>query len=169
MSTIHETIDVLRQLRSGEPDAAVADRLVHMSASALVADIRKAYPVLFQERAIGRKREIGAARALRFEFCRAASVSPALCLVPVLWKCVFVSSYDDVVSEVTSAVGIRVRPAWNMPHKTVLRLGPGVKFDNTAEEWRIRRLEQRIATLSDAFLRKRGWKFEVLAPFSRKR
>jgi len=169
MPTNHEMIAVLRQLRSARPDAGVAERLGQMSANAIVADIRAAYPVLFQERFIGRKHEVGVARALRFEFSARDSLSPALCLLPVLWKCVFVSSYDDVVSEVTSTASIHVRPAWNTPHKTVLKLGRGVKFDSTAEGWTVKPLQRRAVTLSDDLLRKRGWKFDILAPFLAKR
>ena len=79
------------------------------------------------------------ARALRFEFSPHHSLSPALCLLPVLWKCVFVSSYDDRVSEVTSAASIHVRPAWNVPHKTVLKLGAGSSSTTRPRDGRSRR------------------------------
>lgn len=167
-----EMVTVLRQLRAGKADVAIAERLGQLSANELVADIRAAYPVLFQERFVGRKHEIGVARAVRFEFSAHKlrdSLLPGVCLLPVLWKCVFVSSYNDVLSEITSVASIHVRPVWNTPHSTLLKLGSGVKFDCTAEGWAVKPLRRRRVTLSDDFLRKRGWKFDVLAPFLAKR
>ena len=124
MPTSHETMAVL-QMKSAEPDAGVAERLRHTSASPPVADIGPRIPCSFRNDLLAGNMRSAWPAACGLKFSPHHSLSPALCLLPVLWKCVFVSSYDDRVSEVTSAASIHVRPASNVPHKTVLKFGAG--------------------------------------------
>jgi hypothetical protein len=172
MPASHQIDDVLHQLRSGSLDAESMVFLEQIPADELVSDLQEAYPVLFQERSIGRKHEVGMARALRFEFSSHQSpdsLFPVVHLVPILWKCVFVSSYDNAISEITTTVSIRIRPAWIVANETVVKLASGFKLDKTPDGWRAKSVERRAATLSDEFLRKRGWKFDVFQPFLAKR
>ncbi len=172
MSTGYETTAVLKQLRSNALDPAVVEHLISTPAGAFIADIRDAYPLLFQERTIGRKHEVGLARGVRYELSPHGlddSLFSPVFLLPVLWKCVLVSSYDDVLSEITATASIRVRPVWEIPNTTVVKLGRGAKLDSTAEGWTVKPLRRRAATLSNEFLRQRGWKFDVLAPFMARR
>jgi len=160
--------DVLNRLRSGNLDAESTAILEHVSADEFIAGLGETYPVLFQERHIGRKHEVGMARAVRFECFEhkpSNSSFPVWHLVPVLWKCVFVSAYDNAISEVTTARSVHVRPAWTAADEAVLKLGSGRKIDKTPDGWTVKSVKHRATTLSGEFLRKRGWKFDVLQPF----
>jgi hypothetical protein len=168
MPTSLQMSDVLNRLRSGSLDAAIAATLEHTSAEEFIAGLAETYPVLFQERRIGRKREVGMARAVRFECLEhkpSKSFFPVWHLVPVLWKCVFVSAYDDAVSEVTIATSVHVRPAWTAADEAVLKLRGCRKIDKTPDGWIVKTIKHRSTTLSGEFLRTRGWKFDVLQPF----
>ena len=50
MLTGYETTAVLKQLRSNALDPAVVEHLISTPAGTFIADIRDAYPLLFQER-----------------------------------------------------------------------------------------------------------------------
>jgi hypothetical protein len=56
--------DLLHQLRTGKVDAETLALLGSLPAEEFVSDLRPSYPVLFQQRAIGAKREVGMARAI---------------------------------------------------------------------------------------------------------
>src|SRR5438270_9491023 len=97
-----QTKDLLHQLRSGQWDPANASLLEQLSAGPFIANLRNRYPVLFQERRVGRKHEVGLARSLRFEFAvrpLPGSLFTPPCLLPILWRCLFVSAYEDSISE----------------------------------------------------------------------
>jgi hypothetical protein len=172
MPTNLQISDVLKRLRSGERDAGFEAVLEQMSPEEFIAQIRESYPVLFQERHIGRKHEVGMAQAVRFEFSShqpSDSLFPVVQLAPILWRCVFVSSYDNSISEVTVTKSIRARPAWRVANEAVLKLGSGFKLDKGPDGWTLKSVERRASILSNEFLRKRGWKFEVLQPLLAKR
>jgi hypothetical protein len=162
-----QTRDLLQQLRSGQWDPANATLLEPLSASEFTTDLRSLYPVMFQERSVGRKHEIGLARSLRFEFAvrkHPGSLFTPPCLLPVLWRCLFVSSYEESISEITITSTVRVSPA-SGTRDVILKMGRGYKLDRTPDGWALKPLERRAVTLSEAFLAKRGWKFEALLPF----
>ncbi len=111
---IDQMIHLLRDLRLGKLDAATTKFLGGTPLGDLVSNLLNSFPVLFQERVVGRKREVGMARSLLFRL--AAHRSPgsrfqSMELCPVLWRCVLVSGYDDAVSEITQIASIDLRPA----------------------------------------------------------
>ncbi|MBV8264774.1 MAG: hypothetical protein JO252_00355 [Planctomycetaceae bacterium] len=63
-----ETRELLRRLRSGRMDVADTDALEKLSANVLIEDIKNFYNILFQERQVGKKHEVGLARALKVKF-----------------------------------------------------------------------------------------------------
>jgi hypothetical protein len=165
-----QTKDLLRQLRSGTLDAAATNALERLSAANLVAELRTAYPVVFQERQVGRKYEVGLARVLQFEVVARTthgSRFPSVIMLPVLRRCVFVSAYDDRVTELTLAGGVHVVPGRETTGKVVLKTGAGFKLDRTPDGWVLNPLKKRSVTLTEDFLSKRGWRFEVFSPFFR--
>src|ERR1039458_5397211 len=92
---------LLRDWRLGKLDSASAGLLAERPLGDLVLELLHSFPVLFQERTVGRKREVGMARSLLFRL--AAHRSPgsrfqSMEFCPVLWRCVFVSGYDDAVT-----------------------------------------------------------------------
>src|SRR5262245_30036482 len=129
--------DLLRQLRSGTLDVASASaQLEPLSASELSSDLRSYYPILFQERSIGRKQEFGMARALRFELAVRKlpdSLFPHVSLNPILWRCLFISSYEDSISELTTIASIRVWPPEGASRELVLKMGSGQKLDRAPD------------------------------------
>jgi hypothetical protein len=78
---------------------------------------------------------------------------------------VFVSAYDDVISEVTRLASIRIRPAGASAKELILKTGRGFKVDKISDQWEVRPLKPREVTLSEEFLEKRCWRFEALVPF----
>jgi hypothetical protein len=169
MPASHQINDLLEQLRSHSVGAESTFFLQQAPADELISDLLETYPVLFQERSIGRKREVGMARALRFELSterHTNSLFPLVQLVPLLRRCVFVSAYGGATSEITVTRSIRVRPARDAEHAVMVKMGSGIKLDRTPDGWVTKLIARRAVMLSDAFLQKRGWKFEVLQPFA---
>ena len=85
-------------------------------------------------------------------------------LRPVLQRCLLVSAYDDLISEVTHVAGILIRPNGTGPRALVLKTGRGYKLDKDGDEWRVKQLEPKTVALSEEFLEQRGWNFELLIP-----
>ena len=161
-----QMLDFLHELRLGTLDAAHAAFLDHISANDFISELRTTYPLLFQERSIGRKHEVGMALSVRYEAHHVSdSLFLSLRLIPFLSQCIMVSSYDDVISEVTATKSVRVRPARESSNQVILKLGPGFKLDKTPDEWAVRLLKRRTVTLSADFLQKRGWNFAALSSF----
>ena len=109
------------------------------------------------------------ARSLKFEFAaRNLSDSPFLNLhmFPILRRCLFMSSYEGAISEITVIVGIHVKPKkGRQSHEVVLTTSRGFKLDRTPDGWEIKPLHKQAVALSEAFLIKKGWKFDALVPF----
>jgi hypothetical protein len=125
------------------------------------------YPILFQERRIGRKHEVGRARSSKLELAVRKlpdTLFPSVHPLMVLSKCLFVNSYDDSISGITVTSSIRVWPKGGSAKDAILKLGSGFKLDRAPDGWTIKPLKGRPVTLSEDFLRERGWKFEALRP-----
>ena len=111
---IDQMIHLLRDLRLGKLDAASSKYLGGTPLADLVSNLLDLFPVLFQERVVGRKREVGMARSLLFRLATHRSTGSrfqSMEFYPVLWRCVFVSGYDDTVSEITQIARIDLWPA----------------------------------------------------------
>ena len=163
-----QTKDLLHQLRSGTWDVANASQLEQTPWNEFVAELRALYPVMFQERLVDTKREIGLARSLQFQLAVRRlpdSLFTLPCLLPVLRRCLFANSYEETLSEITISTGIRVRPAGGSSRNVILKMGRGHKLDRTPDGWVLKPLEMRSVTLTEAFLSKRGWRFDTLRPF----
>jgi hypothetical protein len=160
---------LLRQLRSGKLEAADLRLIEDTPFDELVGELQKRYPVCFLERSIGRKRELGLAAAVSFEFAAqklANSRIPFARLVPLLSHCVLASAYDNSTTELTATQGVRVRPVEGTAGAAVVNMGRGFKLDKTPDGWSVKPLKRRSATLAEEFLASRGWKFEALLPFA---
>lgn len=162
-----ETRDLLKKVRRGGLDANDEVFLESLSAREFITDLRGIRPVLFQERVIGRKVEVGLARAVRPSFAVHASPGSAFRLVylaPVLTRCLFVSAYDDRIGEITFITTIHMRLARAKSNEFVIRMGRGRKLDKAPDGWRTRRLPPCRHTFAEALLIDRGWKFDALVP-----
>jgi hypothetical protein len=163
-----QVTDLLRQLRSGRLDTADATVLEQIPSDELISDLRALYPVLFQERVVARKHEIGMAHSVQFEVAARRvlkSLFPAAHLLPILRNCLFLSSYDNAIGEITTTASLHIRPDW-ATNNVVLKMGRGFKLDRTPDGWAIKKLKRRAITLSEELLADRGWKFDVLVPFN---
>lgn len=166
-NAVTQITELLRKLRSGslQPDDAVV--LEQLPADEIMAELRANYPIVFQERSVGRKREVGVARTIQFEVVARRvldSLIPAARMMPVLRRCLFVSAYDNAISEVTTTISLHVVPGW-ADQNVELKMGRGYKLDRTPDGWVIHPLERRNVTLSEQLLASRGWHFDVLVPF----
>jgi hypothetical protein len=159
-----EMRELLHHVRSGELKEADVKALQQAPAQSLIAELRETCPVLFQERSIGRKHEVGVARLL--EFVPTArhvpgALFPSLDLLPLLRQCVFLSSYDDVISEITATATIRIGPA-STTGELIVKLGRGFEFDDGPDGWTGKPVKPRTSRLSKELLRKWGWNFDAL-------
>ncbi len=164
--------ELLHRLRSGTLESADAALFDQIPFSEFIPEIRTLYPVLFQERAVGRKLEVGMACSVQLEIAAhrlPKSLVPAAYLLPVLRRCLFVSSYGDSITEITATSSLHVRPVWGADNEVQLRMSRGFKLDRTPDGWAIRPLQRRAVTLSEDFLLRRGWKFDALLPVGLKR
>ena len=160
--------ELLDELHLGKLDSAGVEYLGGAKLSDLLTELRSSYPVVFQERTIGRKHEIGMARRIRFSLApRQAPGSRFLSmqLRPVLQRCLLMSGYDDLVTEVTQLDSMAIRPKGTTPQSLVLKSGRGYKLDKEGDEWQVIPLGPKAVTLAEDFLEQRGWKFESLVPF----
>jgi len=168
---IIEIKDLLRQLRSGKLDVANAPSLEQLSAGDLVADLREMYPLVFQERRIRNKHEIGMARSISLETSYHQIPNSHFFdvrLFRTLRKCVFMSSYNDSLGEITTISHIQVVPKGGADLDVTLKMGGGYKLDKTPDGWTVRRLKRRTITLNEPFLLRRGWNFDVFGVFAKK-
>src|SRR5579883_1702238 len=159
-----QLIKLVRQVRPGELDQAQISTLERLSATEFVEELRSKYLVLFQERRVGHKPEIGLARSVSLELARRRLPNSRLSLfffMPVLGQCVFVSSYDDRITEVTTVASIQVIPGGGDSFEITLRTGLGHKFDKRPDGWFLKKLKKRPVTLSEALLSARGWNFKT--------
>jgi hypothetical protein len=152
----------LQSLRTGRRDQALTVYLDQVSARALIAGLKAAYSVVFQERTVEQKHEIGMSQERKYVLQHSGDEIPAIAAPASLVHCLFISDYHDKVSEITWAGRIQVR---NAPGGLALTYGKGYKLDRTVDGWTIKPLRIRNVTLSEELLSARGWKFDALLPF----
>jgi hypothetical protein len=162
---------MLKQLKLGNFDLSQTAQLERLSPNEFILDLRDSYPVVFQERQIRDKREIGMARKISLE--TAARQIPGsnfsqFSIFPSIKNCVLVSYYANALSEITVLSEIRVRPKGGPSLDVNLKMGHGYKLDKTPDGWFVKQLKHRSVTLSESFLLARGWRFEVFGVFSNK-
>jgi len=161
------TRELIIRLRLGKLDAADASAFEGISARELVEDLRFLYPVVFQERRVGRKSEVGMARRVKFELAARKlphSAFVPMVLRPVLSRCLFLSAYEDSISEISVSAGIGVWPKGDAVRALSLKMGNGYKLDRTPDGWAVKLVRARGVVLAEAFLADRGWKFDALTP-----
>lgn len=161
--------EYLRRLRSGSLNAEGAAFFDQFSAADFLQQVRDHYPVVFQQRSIGRKAEHGLARSLQFELTVPANgqqMFPPVHLFPVFRHCLLISTYDDYLSGIALAKTLRIRPSSSGPGPLVVTLGSGFKLDKMPDGWVLKTLARRSTVLSEAFLRSRGWQFDRMRPFA---
>jgi hypothetical protein len=161
----------LRLLQRGQLDLTSIPSFAGLAASALVAELLAEHAIIFQQRSVGRKHEIGLARSViyRLEFRKKGSALVALqYLVPQLKRCYFISAYDDQLSEITWIPNISLKRAKSTQRGLRIFLGAGVKLDRTIDGWKLKPVPRTTTFLSEDLLSQRGWQLDVLPPFSPK-
>ncbi len=163
--------DLLRQIRTGKLDAANPMTQEQLSSVDVASDLRDVYPLVFQERRIRSKHEIGMARSISLETSYHQFPNSHFFdvhLFHTLRKCVFISYYNDSLSEITTISRIQVVPKGGVALDVTLKMGGGYKLDRTPDGWTLKRLKKHSTTLTEPFLLKRGWNFEVFGVFAKK-
>jgi hypothetical protein len=155
--------ELLRNLRAGKLDASVPAFLEQLAADDFIADLRRYYPILFQERRLGRKHEIGLARYVGLKTVRRRAQSETV-NVPVLLKCLLINRYGDSLSGLEALSSIRIVPPESPAADLTLTTSRGFKLDKTADGWLYRQTERSCSKFSKSFLTERGFKFDVLRP-----
>jgi len=165
------TRELLDRLRTGQLAVSDVADLEHLSAQSLIRELQAHYPVVFQQRALRQKQETGLARRVSHEFAiqaRADRLFPRVQVCARLWGCLLVSSYDDVVSELTVIASIQVLPSRRPVQGLILKMDRGYKLDRTPDGWAVKPLQRCSVKLSEEQLKGRGWRFDVLSPLGRK-
>jgi hypothetical protein len=161
--------EVLNQLKLGRFDRSQVDSLDRLSPVELIADLRGTHPIVFQERRIRDKHEIGLARKVGLQTVAAKIPGSRFFRFDIILSiksCLFISSYSESLSELTVLSDIRVRPKGGPNQDVILKMGLGHKLDKTPDGWSVKPLKSRPVKLSESLLVDRGWRFEVLEPFS---
>lgn len=164
-----EIREVIKQLRAGAFDPRKTALLEQLAADEFMADLRAMYPIVFQERQVGKKHEVGLARSCQFEIAvrtAAGSPFPAVHYLPVFRNCVLASAYDRAVSEISTAPRVALAPTWQSADELVVKMARGFKLDRGPDGWAIKPLRPRATKLSTDFLVKRGWNFALTFPFA---
>jgi hypothetical protein len=168
---IDQVTDLLQRLRTGNLDVASAELFGSLPVADLVREVRSRYPTVFQERLIGHKTELGLAKSLQFQVTTPRSGGQTFAsveLLPIFRRCLLLSTYDDHLSGIAMIKSIRIRPSTTDADTLVVAMGRGQKLDRMPDGWTIKMLSRRATVLSESLLRSRGWKFDVLQPFSPK-
>lgn len=164
-----QTEDLLNRLKTGAFDQADIQALELTTAQEFLAHLESDYRFRFQERRLRDKWELGVARSLRFELTALSSkgsVFPLMIVVPIYRNCVFLTSEADVITGISVATRLTVRPIRKPTPGLALALGRGFKLDRMLDGWRLKPLGRRTVKLTDEFLQKRGWRFESLQQFA---
>jgi hypothetical protein len=159
----NEARELIRQLRAGVIDSKDTAVLEGHSALEYIAELRRLFPVEFQERRVDRKYEVGLARSIQQALTLInVAGSPFPVMVTEIRRCLFVSCYHDLLSEITYTSGIRLRPMGGATGEVMLEMGLGNKLDRTPDGWVLKPLMRRTVTLTESFLSKRGWRNTAL-------
>lgn len=162
--------DLLKRLRAGELSDADSAFLDSLPADLFVRELRSRHPFVFQERSIGRKTELGLAKSLEFQLRvpnNGRHLFGSVDLLPILRSCLLLSIYDNRMSGVAVTKSIRLRPADADGSGVVVAMGNGFKLDRLPDGWMAKSFDRKSSVLRETLLKSRGWKFEVLQPFSR--
>jgi len=157
----------LMQIKKGTLDTSAPLSFDHVSGKSLIDEIVADFPFVFQRRDHGQKHEVAMARKVSYELAFQKlpnSLFHGARISPILSRCFLISTYDDKISEVTWANKILVAPVAGKGNEIALKFGSGFKLDRTPDGWTLKPLLRRKVVLSEAFLKKRGWQFDVLSP-----
>jgi hypothetical protein len=166
-----QTEEILDRIKIGTPDPSDFQALEGISAHDFYADLDSVYGCRFQERQLRSKWEVGVARSLRFEVTALSakrSLFPIMIMVPVFRNCLFLTSEADVITGISVATRLTVRPIRKLFRGFALAVGRGFKLDRTPDGWQLKPLGKRTVKLTDEFLQKRGWRFDSLQHFASK-
>jgi hypothetical protein len=157
--------DLLQRVKNGVLDPADTAMLEQTSASQLVQELRAIYPIVYQERRIGKKWEIAMARSVRAELIRRPLSAGRLVtfrLVPVYVNCLSLSAEDDRVTGISRRSRVRAWAVSKPEAGLALQSGGGFKLDHMVDGWVMQPLRARTVRLSEQFLRTRGCRFDHL-------
>ena len=158
--------DLLPLLYQGQPGKTETDLLERITGGDLVAELRSAYPLTFQERRLRNKWEVGMARSLRTELAIHAIPNSklfSLLVVRVFVDCVMLNIEGETVTGISRFNRLRVRAFRNPSPGLALTTSRGFKLDLTPDGWKLKPLQRRTVRLGEQFLKTRGWDFHHLA------
>src|SRR5689334_7385701 len=115
-------VDQLRHGRLTSPDLAELDQI---PAHEVIAQAKSFCPIVFLERTVGHKYEIGLAHKIVYYF-EAKAPDPALQWTKtVLRPCILLSAYDDVLSEISPLRSISFAGVENRRDTFAFRISRG--------------------------------------------
>ncbi len=158
------TAEVLDHVKRGILDPADTVMLEQTSACQLVDELRSAFPVVFQERRIGKQWEISFARSVRRELRSHALVAGALVsfrVVPVYVNCVAVVAENDVVTGISRETRIAIWVVRKPEPGLAVKSGRGFKLDHFPDGWLIQPTGGRTVKLWSTCCASHGWRFDL--------
>ena len=161
---IESTEEVLEDLRRGCASDASKSLAVSMSFTQFVADAKNRYPVVFLEKTLRQKQEIGICSSVSVEnnVLAPGSASAACgCKFTRLHECVFVNAYNNRITGISAAAQIDVGCTQG-DEGVLVRLGACCKLDHLPDGWDFKKVEPVERTFPQELLQANGWKLDVL-------
>lgn len=164
---------IIQHLREGVFERADIDYLEGHDAFATLAELRRKFSLIVQERNIGKKSEYLLTNRIRSNLmgipANGAAYDPATQARVESFgttECIALSIEDNRITGISRMAKLRARPvADSAPRSWRIRSGYGFKLQRAPDGWSLERLPTKSVDLTDAFLQSRGWQFNQLGQF----
>jgi len=132
----------VQRIKSGTLNVSDLESLDRVDADDVVADLSRLYPVRFLEGSQRTKREVGLAQSRQRQ---------------KYLHCLLLTSEGGRVTSLAAMTCLRVRRLSGSADSWEVTCGAGFNLYHDPDGWRLKLLEERIVSLSEETLRKRGW------------
>ena len=135
--------DWVERLKTGTLDVSDLKTLERLKMDQLVDRLSRRYPVRFLEGQIRNKREVGLAQRRRGR---------------KYIRCLFLTDESGRLTALSTMTFLRIRPSSHPANTVQLSSGAGFSLYRDPDGWKIKLVEERTVSLTEAALRKRGWR-----------
>jgi hypothetical protein len=136
----------VQRIKSGTLNVSDLEDLGQMNAEDVVEKLSQMYPECFLEGCQRGKREIGLAQSRRQETYR---------------HCLLLTSEDGRITSLAAMTCLQIRRLLESADNWEVTCGAGFNLFHDPDGWRLKLLEERTISLSEATIRKRGWTLHV--------
>lgn len=126
------------------------DTLAQLQLDELIRELSDTHPVLFLDRSIGEKREIGMAQRQRQRIHKCWRTR-------TLFECLFLTAERGVITTLAESPQLRCRFS-AINDECQLTTGAGYSVFHAPDGWSVKPLRERTVVLNHATLQRRGWR-----------